>query len=129
MIKPGDRFRFPHPQTGVVETFEVTNASGPQIELKAVTGNYSNDLARTVTALEADIRRHRLLADDEIRLLAELNESARGRTISGNRPRHGMRRLVDENLATSTVVSIDSVLYEITDSGRRVLADQTKGCS
>jgi hypothetical protein len=58
---------------------------GPNVELKAVTGNYRNDLERTVSALEGDILRHRCLTDEELRLLRGLAANPKGRTIAGTR--------------------------------------------
>ena len=106
MVNLGDRFKFPHPVSGKDEIFEAINVLGPQVELKAVTGDYPNDLARTVSAFEVDIRRHRLLTDDELKLLKELSESARGQTITGNKSHNGLIRLVDEKLVMATAVSV-----------------------
>ncbi len=125
--KPSQLFRFPHPQSRIEETFEAINVLGAHVELRAITGNYPNDLARTVNALDVDIRRHRLLNQDEIRLLEELSESPRGRTISGNKRHDDLDELVQEKLATAKAVSLEAVLYEITESGRRVLATQAGG--
>jgi hypothetical protein len=44
------------------------------------------------------------------------------RTILGNKRCDGMKRLVDERYATEQSISIDSVMYTITDRGRAQLA-------
>ena len=62
------------------------------------------------------------LTGDELRLLRELRDSPQGRTISGNNSRGGLDRLVAAGYVKATAVSIDSVLYEITQTGLAALA-------
>ena len=60
------------------------------------------------------------ITTEELVLLSGLFLSKR--TISGNKRRDGMKRLVDEGYATEQSISIDSVMYTITDHGRAKLA-------
>ena len=46
----------------------------------------------------------------------------RGRTISAPTPRGGLKRLVKAGYVTDHAVSMDAVLYVITDLGRQALA-------
>jgi hypothetical protein len=60
------------------------------------------------------------ITTEELVLLSGLFLSKR--TISGNEGRDGMKRLVDEGYATEQSITIDSVMYTITDRGRAHLA-------
>jgi hypothetical protein len=65
-----------------------------------------------------------ILTAEEIGYLEQLAEAgARGRTISGPRRRGGLQRLVDAGYVTDHSVSLDAVLYVITDLGRNALAN------
>jgi DNA-binding PadR family transcriptional regulator len=57
----------------------------------------------------------------QLELLAEAGKKER--TISAPRPRGGLQRLVDAGYVTDRAISMDAVLYVITDLGRKALAD------
>jgi hypothetical protein len=63
------------------------------------------------------------LTTKEIGFLKQLEAAGvRGRTISAPTPRAGLGRLVDAGYVTDRAVSMDVVLYTITDRGRAALA-------
>jgi len=63
------------------------------------------------------------LTDEELKLLKELHGSPTGREISGIKSRSGLDRLVKAGYVNNTAVSIDAVLYEITEAGIAALAE------
>ena len=63
------------------------------------------------------------LTPEEISYLEQLVPAGkRGRTISAPTPRGGLKRLVKAGYVTDHAVSMDAVLYVITDLGRQALA-------
>jgi DNA-binding PadR family transcriptional regulator len=63
------------------------------------------------------------LTKEELSLLKELKAAGtRGRTISAGKPHDGLKRLVKEGFVTDRAVSIDCVLYLITERGKEALA-------
>jgi hypothetical protein len=62
------------------------------------------------------------LTDEEVRLLRELVEAGGDQTISGNRRRDGLARLVDLGFVTVQAINLSTVLYSITGEGREAAA-------
>lgn len=62
------------------------------------------------------------MSDDEIRLLQELGDLPKGELqISGNKSHKRLERLVAAGYVTEKSVSMDTVIYSITLTGRNAL--------
>jgi hypothetical protein len=59
------------------------------------------------------------LTEDEISLLGQLRE--KDRTISGNRSRKGLRRLIDAGYVVERSLNLSDTIYSITEPGRAAL--------
>jgi len=60
-----------------------------------------------------------VLTEQEIRLLQELEKGEQ--TISGNRDRQGLRRLVEAGYVIEQITNISDTIYTITALGRAAL--------
>ena len=64
-----------------------------------------------------------ILTREELKHLELLAEAdSNGLTISAPTPRGGLQRLVDAGYVTDRAISLDTVLYVITELGRKTLA-------
>ena len=64
------------------------------------------------------------LTAQEIECLKELSGAGdRGRTIKASASRNGLHRLFDAGYVDRQPIRMDDVLYKITDTGRRALAE------
>jgi DNA-binding MarR family transcriptional regulator len=62
------------------------------------------------------------LTGEEVALLRELADHGGERTISGNKGHDGLKSLVDAKYVESYAISVDCVIYKITDAGCKALA-------
>jgi hypothetical protein len=62
------------------------------------------------------------LTEEEKALLRDLVNRGGEAAIEGSRSRSGLDRLVKENYVTSQSTNIQTVIYTITDAGRKALA-------
>src|SRR6266404_7300295 len=69
------------------------------------------------------------LTQEEIALLKTLVEHGGESTITGNKDRGGLNRLVAANYVTSRSVSMDKTVHAITEAGRTALALSRYGVS
>jgi hypothetical protein len=60
------------------------------------------------------------LTTDEISLLRQLEK--KDRTISGNKSRHGLRRLIDAGYVVEQSLNVSDTIYSITEAGLAALA-------
>lgn len=67
------------------------------------------------------------LTQEEIGLLRQLEEGPR--TLSGNKQRGGMKRLVTAGWVTERALNISDAEYTITDAGRATLTHEVSSAS
>jgi transcriptional regulator with XRE-family HTH domain len=128
-FRPETRVRFnyniPAHEVGtVVEVEQHPPQTGPTYRMMVKFPSYEHALPY-VFRFEYQLVQAAALTDEEIALLRQLNQEER--TISGNKPRKGLDRLVSVGYVTVRSLNVSATLYSITDAGRAILAQSRMG--